>query len=148
MVRSSIIWSIALAVCFWAALPGSASAIETSDPRDAKILSELNTPTMIDFTNVSLSEGLEYLVEYHDITIGIDEIALKDVKVTPRTPFTYKTPRDGNKSTFPLYRALWELLGGSNVSFMIVDHKLLITSAKQAKEWQADFVKKVESQRR
>lgn len=54
----------------------------------------------------------------------------------------------GNVSTFPLYRALWEMLGGSNVSFMIVDHKLLITSAKKSKAWQEDFVKMIEARRK
>lgn len=119
----------------------------SAEPSDHAILTALNEPTSIDFTDVPLADCLDYLVDFHNIPIVIDEDGLKEVKVTRETPFTYKSKKEGNTSTFPLCRALWAMLGRSDVSFMIVDHKLVITSARKAKEWQADFAKNVKLQR-
>lgn len=149
MADPTRIFAVAMTLLVCQMTPGKAAAADlVAGPQDAEILAELFEPTMIEFRDVPLTDALEFLKDLHGVPMGLDEAAVKAAKIDRQIPLTYKSPVVNRRSTFPLYRALWEMLGGANVSFMIKDHKLLVTTAKAAEEWQREFVKSVESQRR
>jgi hypothetical protein len=131
---------VAIGLLQIAGKPLSSAAEKASQ---AKILDELTNSTQIDFTEVPLSDGIEYLADYHDIPIVLDETALGEAKVGLNTPISYQSKQANG---VPLYRALWEMLGKSQVSFMIEDRRLLITSPAKARAWQAEFVKSIAPQ--
>lgn len=136
---SSTMRGAALVACVCGVCLAPATAANPGD--DSKIMSAVTEPTHVDFTDVALTDIVEYLSDFHGIPVSLDEAELAEIKVTGDSPFTYRSKTNGNVSTFPLYRALWEMLGKSGVSFMVADQKLLITSAKKARAWQADFTK-------
>jgi len=136
--------SIAIAVCICAVCVQPTFAADPIDPLDVPIFEALFDTTSIDIKLVALPAFVEYLLDFHGVPIEVDWAGLSEVKIDRTTQFTYKSSKEGTRSNCPLYRALWEALGGRDLSFMIVDHKLTITSSKKAKAWQAAFVKRVE----
>ncbi len=125
------------------------------DKDDCEIIDKLFGAVLIDFNEYPLVDGMEFLAtDMIRAPIVLDEVALKAAKIDRKLPLTYKSPRNratksssGETSNFPAYRALWEMLGGANLSFVVKNHKVVITTQKAADEWQKEFVKLVESQR-
>lgn len=144
IIRTSTACGLIVTGCFY--LPPCEKAGAAEKASQAKILDALTSLTEIEFTDVPLSDCVEYLADYHDIPILLDEAALRQVKVGGTTPVSYQSKQQGD--SVHLFRALWEMLGKSDVSFMIDDRGLVITSATKARPWQADFTKSIEPQLR
>ncbi len=85
-----------------------------------------------------MSGVVEYLSDLHGIQIRIDEDALKKAKIDVKTP-VYQKVKDVR-----LGKALREMLWSYDLSFMVKDHVLTITTPDIAKGWQkahADLTK-------
>jgi hypothetical protein len=140
------LFPVAIGLFVYQVISGVATA---SDERDLEIVRALYKPTIIDFVDVPLTDGVEFLADNNpELSLQLDEEALKAAKIDSRLLlFTYKSPVVNNTSRYPFYRALWDLFRGTNLSFMVKDHKLLVTTVEAAEVWQKGFAKLVESGR-
>lgn len=84
----STIRALGFPACLLGVCVASAGAAERRDKTDAQILDELESSTAIEFTDVPLQDCLDYLADFHELSIAIDEQGLAEVKVTRETPFT------------------------------------------------------------
>ena len=92
-----------------------------------KIEAALSSPTELEFIETPLSDVVDYLKEYHDIEIQIDERALSDMTVGPDTPVTK------NLKGISLSSALNLLLSEKFLTYVIKNEVLLITSIEAGK---------------
>jgi hypothetical protein len=149
MPRPSSFLRITLLACQTLLCVIAGHAAEPADQWNPKILYKLHEPISFDVSEAPLIDVVEFLAGLHRVSIGLDEDALKAAKIARTVPLTFKSPRVNNKpSSLPLHRALSEMLGEANLSFMIKNQQLLITTAKVAEEWQREFAKYLGSQRR
>lgn len=105
-----------------------------ADPDDwghHAIWEKLTDSTYIEFTDVPLRDGIDFLKDFHSLPIDIDEKALKAAGFDHvRSAFTVKVE---NK---PLHVGLRLFLHEHDLSFMIKNGKLTVTTLKAAAEWQ------------
>lgn len=91
-------------------------------PREKKIDEQLHSPTTLEFIDTPLSEVIEYLKDLHQIEIQLDKKALEELGVAPDTPITK------NLKGISLRSALRLMLGEMDLTYLVTDEVLLITS--------------------
>lgn len=94
---------------------------------EAKIRQELDEPTIVEFIDTPLIDVLKYLDDYHAIEIEIDQDALDLEGVDSGTPITR------NLSNISLRSVLSHILSGLNLTYLVEDEVLLITSTDMAR---------------
>jgi len=109
----------------------SANADAPADERS--IRKQLTGPTRLECKDFPLLETIDFLADFHDITMSLDlaEINRIGIDLGPSTVT--------KKTSGRLDDTLTEILGPFNLSFMIEDNKLLITSQLKAREWQEKY---------
>lgn len=102
---------------------------------ETRIREQLTSPTRLECTQAPIQDVLTFLGDFHDIAVDFDrpEIKRLDVDISPRTHVTKKT--DGR-----LDDTLDEILEPLNLSYMIKDGKLLVTSQPKARPWQEKYL--------
>jgi hypothetical protein len=91
-------------------------------PREKKIDEQLHAPTTLEFIDTPLSEVVAYLKDLHGIEIQLDKKALEELGVAADTPVTK------DLKGISLRSALRLMLGELDLTYLIVDEVLLITS--------------------
>ena len=94
---------------------------------EAKICSELQRPTKVEFIDTPLEDVLTYLEDYHEIEIEIDQQALDDLGVDSGTPI------NRSLSSISLRSVLSLILSSLDLTYVIEDEVLLITSVEEAR---------------
>jgi hypothetical protein len=107
------------------------AAFTRADNEDSFILEKLSERTMIDFTDVPVDDGLEYLSDYHALAIEFDAKALKKAGINPNAVTSTLKLKNA-----PLGLALRAILEPGKLSFMIKNHVLTVTTFDEAKAWQ------------
>ncbi len=95
-------------------------------PAEKKIQEALESPTRMEFTEMPLQDAVAYLKDYHDIEIQLDNRALEDAGVGSETPVTR------NVNGISLKSALRLLLGEYDLTYIVKDEVLLITTQDKA----------------
>jgi hypothetical protein len=103
-------------------------------PAEERITTQLDETTTIEFVETPLSDVVEYLKDLHKIEIQLDTRALEDAGAGSDTPITK------NLKGISLRSALRLMLGGLDLTYMIKDEVLLITTPEKAS---AEMVTKV-----
>jgi hypothetical protein len=104
---------------------------------EAKIYEQLSRPTRVDFNLVPPNDLAAYLGDFHGIPI------VWDIKTFEKIGFEYKRLTFTRKlDGVPLGQVLADLLGRHKLSFMIKDHKLTLTTAEEASDWQLEYLRK------
>lgn len=116
--------SLGAAVCAAAAvLPMLHSALVAETlPAERKIEQTLAEPTQLEFIETPLTDVVDFLMDYHDIQIQLDEKALADAGIEKRTPIT------ANLKGLSLRSALNLILRQQDLTFSVRDEVLLITT--------------------
>jgi hypothetical protein len=86
----------------------------------------LDQETKMDFTDTQLSDAVTYLKDYHNIEIQLDTKGLEDASIGPETPVTCRLEK------MTLRAALRFFLGAIDLTFVIHDEMLLITTREKA----------------
>jgi len=94
---------------------------------ERSIEAELEEPTQFDFTDVPLTDVVDYLKSLHKIEIQVDGKALSDVGLDPA-----KTPITKNIKGISLRSALQLMLRDPDLTYTIKNESLLITTPEQA----------------
>jgi len=104
------------------------ASIDLAKPGGAeeKIFTALNADTQIDFIETPLSDVVTFLEDYHKIQIEIDRKALEEVGLDTNTPVTR------NLSGISLRSALRLLLRDMDLTYVVQDEVLLITTPEKA----------------
>ncbi|MBI2823898.1 MAG: hypothetical protein HYX69_04300 [Planctomycetia bacterium] len=98
---------------------------------NAEVAAELRQPTAFEFADTPLSDAVEFLAKKHDLEIQFDNKALADLSLDPGvTPITLSVGRPT-----PLRSALERMLRPLDLTWMVRDEVLWITSATEAMEW-------------
>ncbi len=95
-------------------------------PAERKIEDQLKSPTTLEFIETPFTDVVEYLKDLHGIEIQLDKKALDDVGVAADTPITR------NLKGISLRSALRLLLRELQLTYIIQDEVLLITTQEQA----------------
>ncbi|MCH8922101.1 MAG: hypothetical protein IIA67_02995, partial [Planctomycetes bacterium] len=125
--RPACRWLLSAVVA--AAFSAGASSLvlaEQDDAAGAKIHKALGDKTAIEFLETPLVEVADYLSDLHKIKIKLDKKALEDVGVGADTPVTR------NLKHVSLRSALRLMLRELDVTYMVDDEVLLITSTEEA----------------
>ncbi len=93
---------------------------------EAAIMEALAKPTEMEFVETPLSDVIDWLKDHHHIEIQLDNRALSDVGIGSDTPVTK------NVMGPTLRSALRLLLRDLNLTYMIQDEVLLITTLEEA----------------
>jgi tetratricopeptide (TPR) repeat protein len=104
----------------------SSMDLQERNPAERRIESALRSPTQLEFIDTPLRDVIEYLKDYHQIEIQIDQRALDDVAITTDTPVTR------NLKGISLKSALRLLLRELDLQYIIQDEVLLITTPEVA----------------
>jgi uncharacterized protein YfaS (alpha-2-macroglobulin family)/TolA-binding protein len=117
-------------------LAGQSEGFSLGDVSEStkKILKALNSPTQLEFIETPLHDVVSFLKDYHGIEIQIDRKALDDVGIGSDTPIT----RDLKGIT--LRSALQLMLRDLDLTYVIQDEVLLITTPEQAETRQETVV--------
>jgi hypothetical protein len=100
-------------------------------PAEERIRRALKSPTEVDFAQTPLQDALEYLKDYHEIRIWVDEAALADENVPMDTPVTLSL------SGARLESVLNVMLTPLHLDYLIEDEMLKITTHDEAQQiWQ------------
>jgi hypothetical protein len=91
-----------------------------------KIEQALNAPTQVDFVETPLQDVIEFLKDFHKIEIQFDTKALGEAGIDHATPITK------NFKGISLRSALRLLLGELNLTYVVRDEVLSITTPQQA----------------
>jgi len=86
----------------------------------------LKQPTQIEFIETPLQDVVEYLKDFHNIEMQIDKRALDDAGLGTDTPITL------NAKGLPLHSALDVILHEHDLTFVVHDGYLWITTAEEA----------------
>jgi len=97
-------------------------------PAEKKISEALKSPTQLEFIETPLSDVVSYLKDYHDIEIQLDKKALDDGGVATDTPVSK------NLKGISLRSALRLTLRELNLTYVIQDEVLLITTPEEAEQ--------------
>ncbi len=100
--------------------------LSASNPAEQKIQKELDEPTQIDFIDTPLEDVLNYLEDFHEIEIEIDQRALDDIGVDSGSPI------NRNLSGISLRSALRLMLDDLDLTYIIDNEVLMITSIEEA----------------
>ena len=95
-------------------------------PSEEKILAALEEPTAMEFVEMPLQTAAAILSDYHEIQIGLDDRALQDVAIGSDTPMNC------NVNGVKLKLGLRLLLRKKDLTFIILDEVLLITTPETA----------------
>jgi len=106
-----------------APLPRSAA----DSPAVAELESVLREPTRIDLHEVSLADAVDRIGKQHAINIWLDQRALGDVAIDSSAPVTFH-----NHKAIPLASALRRIFDDFEMTFVIQDAGLMITSKEKA----------------
>ena len=104
----------------------AATDLKTVSPIEKKIREALKSPTRMEFVEMPLQDALSYLKDYHGIEIQLDNRALEDAGVGSDTPVTRTV------NGISLRSALRTLLRDLDLTYVIKDEMLLITTVDQA----------------
>ncbi len=104
----------------------TATDLKTVTPIEKKIREALQSTTKMEFTEMPLIDAVDYLKDYHDIEIQLDNRALEDAGVGSDTPVTRMVNGISLKSGLRL------LLGEYDLTYLIKDEVLLITTVDKA----------------
>jgi hypothetical protein len=99
-----------------------------ADPRTNEIYKKLEQPTTMEFFETPLGDVVEYLKDFHDVAIQIDEASLDDVGASPDTPITL------NLSKVSLRSALYHLLSPLDLTVVVENQVIVVTSTDIASE--------------
>jgi len=91
-----------------------------------RVREALNSPTQMEFVDTPLHDAVNFLKDFHQIEIQLDNRALGDVSVAADNPVSR------HLSGLPLKSALRILLGDLNLTYVVNNDVLLITSKFQA----------------
>jgi hypothetical protein len=92
----------------------------------ARIRKQLDQPTTIEFVDAPLQDVVDYLKDLHDIEIQIDTKALEDASIGADTPVTR------NLKGITLKSALRLMLGAMDLTYVIKNEVLMITTPEKA----------------
>lgn len=95
-------------------------------PAEERISKALDETTSMEFVETPLSDVVDYLKDLHKIEIQLDTRALEDAGAGSDTPITK------NLKGISLRSALRLLLGGLDLTYVIKDEVLLITTPEKA----------------
>ena len=95
-------------------------------PAEKKINDALKSPTQLEFIETPLQDVIDFLKDFHQIEIQIDQRALDDVGIGTDTPITR------NLKGITLRSALRLLLRDLDLTYVIQDEVLLITTPEEA----------------
>lgn len=91
------------------------------------ILQQLNKPISVEFNKEPLQNVIEYLQKTAKIPITLDRQAMMDVGVNEETPVTL------NMNGFSTRTVLKRLLGDLNLTYVVRDETVLVTSVQKAR---------------
>ena len=112
---------------FHAADPSSSTAGSLSGgPGVEKIRKALESPTQLVFEETPLSDVIDFLKNFHGIEIQLDQNAMADVGMDADTPVTQ------NMRELTLKSALRRMLHELNLTYVIQNEVLLITTPEEA----------------
>jgi hypothetical protein len=97
-------------------------------PNEDRIEAELNNRTELNFVDTSLTDAVDFLKDYHQIPIIIDEAALQEEGVDPSKTVSLEV------SGITLRSALRLLLERENLTYIIKDEVMKITTTAKAEE--------------
>ncbi|MDZ4684508.1 MAG: hypothetical protein SH850_05415 [Planctomycetaceae bacterium] len=95
---------------------------------EALIAAKLSERTELAFADTALTDAIDFLKDYHQISIYIDEAALRDEGVDPSTPINLEL------SGITLRSALRLLLGAQGLTYVIEDEVMKVTTITRAQE--------------
>lgn len=101
-------------------------AVDRQRSNEARIMAALEEPTDLDFTDQPLEEVIEFLKDRHGIEIQLDKRALEDAGQGSDTPITRNLKGRTLASTLDL------VLGEADLTFVIHDEVLLVTTKQEA----------------
>lgn len=107
-------------------------------PAEAKIEEALKSPTALEFAETPLTDVVNFLEDAHKIEIQLDRKALDDNGVAHDTPITR------NLKAVPLRSALNLVLRELDLTYVVRDDVLLITSREEAEGRQITRVYRVD----
>ena len=93
---------------------------------EERIRAALRGPTVMEFVETPLSDVVDYLKDHHQIEIQLDTKALEDAGAGSDTPITK------NLKGLSLRSALRLMLAGLDLTYLIKDEVLLITTPEKA----------------
>jgi hypothetical protein len=96
---------------------------------DARVREALSSPTRMEFTEMPLIDAVDYLKDHHGIEIQLDNRALEDAGVGSDTPVTR------NLNGLPLSSSLRLLLEDYDLTYVVRDGVLMITTADKAENY-------------
>ena len=102
--------------------------LATVGPAEAKINKELGEPTTMEFIETPLADAVDYLKDLHGIEIQLDTKALEEAGIGSDTPVT-RTLKG-----ISLRSALRLMLGAMDLTYVIKDEVLLITTTDVASQ--------------
>jgi hypothetical protein len=100
--------------------------LQQNNENEERILAALDDKTVLEFTDQPLSDAIQYLKDRHDIEIQLDEKALEDEGIGTDTPVSR------NISGITLRSALRLLLGELDLTYVVKNEVLLITTKAEA----------------
>jgi hypothetical protein len=95
-------------------------------PAEARIRSALGDPTTIQFVETPLQEVVDYLKDLHGIEIQLDRKALEEARIGSDTPVTQTL------KGISLRSALRHMLGAMELTYVIRDEALVVTTSERA----------------
>ncbi|MDZ4685500.1 MAG: hypothetical protein SH850_10590 [Planctomycetaceae bacterium] len=102
--------------------------LRKNSPIEQRIEAALGERTELAFADTALTDAIDFLKDYHQISIYIDEAALQDEGVDPSTPINLEL------SGITLRSALRLLLGAQGLTYVIEDEVMKITTQTKADE--------------
>jgi hypothetical protein len=102
--------------------------LKKNSPREQQILSELGQRTELSFADIPLTEAIDFLKDYHNIPIWIDEAALQEDGIDPSSPVNI------DLSGVTLRSGLRLMLGILGLTYVIEDEVMKITTTTKAEE--------------
>jgi len=107
--------------------PGSVpEPLVLDDEGGVQIRAELEKPTALEFQDAPLDVALEHIALLHSIPIVTDTTALEDFGIGRDTPITFEMKR------LPLRNTLRVLLGELDLTWVVRDEVLLVTTTEEA----------------
>ena len=100
--------------------------LKSVGPSEERIVKALDETTSLEFVETPLSDVVDYLKDLHKIEIQLDTKALEDAGAGSDTPITK------NLKGISLRSALRLMLGGLDLTYVIKDEVLLITTLEKA----------------
>ncbi len=102
--------------------------LKKNSPQEQRIVAALSERTDLEFTDVPLSDVIEFLRDYHQIPIWIDQTALQDEGIDTSLPITISL------SGISLRSGLRLLLEPQGLTYIIEDEVMKITTQALADE--------------